>query len=74
MQHKRQVDKRAAAAETNLMCIGQAHFHGAPSMLDAGQGGRPSTPIMPTDLDDVSIGLCHATGHCTNAGLGYKLH
>ena len=58
----------------DLMGVCQSHLHGASSMLDGGQGGRPGTPVMPTDLDDVGIGFGHAAGHRADAGLRHQLH
>ncbi len=56
------------------MGICEAHLHGAARMLDGGQRGSSSATVVPTDLDDVGIGLGHTTCHCSNASLGHQLH
>ncbi len=63
-----------AAGVTDLVGICQAHLHGAPGMLDGGQRGSSRATVVPTDLDNVGIGLGHSACHCSNASLGHQLH
>mmetsp|Transcript_8442 Transcript_8442/g.24194 ORF Transcript_8442/g.24194 Transcript_8442/m.24194 type:complete len:215 (+) Transcript_8442:1169-1813(+) len=60
--------------QQSVMGFDQAHLHGATSVLDGGDGGSSSATVVPTDLDDIGIGLSHATGNRANASLSNELH
>ena len=56
------------------MGLCQAHLNRATTVLDGGHWRCSSAAVVAADLDDVSIGLGHAAGHCADARLGDQLH
>ncbi len=73
------MSKHLDAAERNkaeqvFSTFATVSYHGATRVLDGGDGRGAGAAVMPLDLDHVGVGLGHAAGDYTDAGLGNQLH